>query len=122
MENLDGELLERVFFFFPKNKNGKERLETLLDTLKKLLHIPHDGSVLDWLVSTPFFYRIFFPSLACEREAFEVQRSLPIVEDQEPLEKGPEVTSPILGCYVDIYLTIVIFSFNFYMLDLPLIH
>jgi len=38
MENLDGELLERVFFFFPKNKNGKERLETLLDTLKKLLH------------------------------------------------------------------------------------
>ena len=56
------------------------------------------------------FYRIFFfPSLSCERGLLKFKGHSPNVEDHEPLEKGPEVTSLILGCYVDIYLTIVVF-------------
>ena len=69
-----------------------------------------------------FFEELFSPPWRVNGGLLKFKDHSPNVEDQEPLEKGPEVTSPILGCYVDIYLTIVIFSFNFYMLDLPLIH
>ena len=57
-----------------------------------------------------FFIGSFSPPWRVNGRLLKFKDHSPNVEDQEPLEKGPEVTSPILGCYVDIYLTIVIFS------------